>query len=720
MANKVKGSVLQGTGIDVVGLGDGVQLLVPGNDVTAVYSRSIKAGANVSLTLTDEGTSVTIVASGTGGGVSGEANTTSNLGTGVGIAAPKSGVNLPMKSLKAGANILLTSDANEITIAAAGGGGGGVSPFAVITAFGAVGDFVPAAGSTGLGTNNDAAVNAAIASGKPLWIPAGNFLITWASQQNLQNITTTGPGTLWGSTNVGITKIGKMVSIGTTRSHEMQSVGGIKLGGESGDGFRWYMGHHNWSQIQPTKYGAPTQFQLYPSVVCGLATTMSPSVLKAVHGSFDASRMTVGDHIGFGNEVFKIASFISPTQITVTKFDGSSPSFNTNTTQRTFYHAYEIAQGTCNVNGTTVTYLSGEQYPFGVRQDHMYAIINGTKYNVASGPESVGANSLTLASSAGTLSNATIEFRRCWGYWAYVTLLRLQGLGGGIETNCGLYLNIRNEAVLFNSGYGSTYYGDMRVNANKIYLGCGDGTGGTESMEIGSDYNSLGGLYGSESVRVHKIPGGTANRIDIIGGASSFAPAITMRSSTEANQALGFDLQGNGTFRFTAGSFGRTVTEIYAPAGTNTWPTLAAGTTTPAFGVAGSATDIDLKLQPKGSGKTIVGSQLVANSGSWIAMSFSFLNGWTDATWGISAKYRLDVGSRVVRFSGQISGGANGSKIHVLPVGYRPLRTVMLSTVGSGVTAAAVQIWTDGSVHGFGVGSPVTQVVLDGLTFSLD
>lgn len=55
---------------------------------------------------------------------SGEANTTSNLGAGEGIAAPKSGVNLPFKSLTAGSNVTITSDANEITISSTGGGGG--------------------------------------------------------------------------------------------------------------------------------------------------------------------------------------------------------------------------------------------------------------------------------------------------------------------------------------------------------------------------------------------------------------------------------------------------------------------------------------------------------------------------------------------------------------------------------------------------------------------
>lgn len=55
----------------------------------------------------------------------GEDNTTSNEGTGVGLAMPKSGVNLPFKSLKAGANVTITYDTNSVTIASTGDGGGG-------------------------------------------------------------------------------------------------------------------------------------------------------------------------------------------------------------------------------------------------------------------------------------------------------------------------------------------------------------------------------------------------------------------------------------------------------------------------------------------------------------------------------------------------------------------------------------------------------------------
>ena len=55
----------------------------------------------------------------------GEDNTTSNEGTGVGLAMPKSGVNLPFKSLKAGENVTITYDTDSVTIASTGGGGGG-------------------------------------------------------------------------------------------------------------------------------------------------------------------------------------------------------------------------------------------------------------------------------------------------------------------------------------------------------------------------------------------------------------------------------------------------------------------------------------------------------------------------------------------------------------------------------------------------------------------
>jgi len=63
------------------------------------------------------------------GAAGGEVNDGANLGTGQGIFASKSGVDLQFKSLRAGANITLSASGTEITINSSGGGGGGNSYF---------------------------------------------------------------------------------------------------------------------------------------------------------------------------------------------------------------------------------------------------------------------------------------------------------------------------------------------------------------------------------------------------------------------------------------------------------------------------------------------------------------------------------------------------------------------------------------------------------------
>jgi hypothetical protein len=53
----------------------------------------------------------------------GETNTTSTKGLGEGLTLPKEGVDLPFKSITAGANITLTASAEELEISSSGGGG---------------------------------------------------------------------------------------------------------------------------------------------------------------------------------------------------------------------------------------------------------------------------------------------------------------------------------------------------------------------------------------------------------------------------------------------------------------------------------------------------------------------------------------------------------------------------------------------------------------------
>jgi len=180
-------------------------------------------------------------------------------------------------------------------------------------------------------------------------------------------------------------------------------------------------------------------------------------------------------------------------------------------------------------------------------------------------------------------------------------LIRLQGIEGGVETTAGMYINVCGEAVLFSGATQAGLAGPMRINANRIRIG---NDAGTEQVEVGVDYTAVGGYKGAESLRVVPISS-AVNRIQAAGGASGFAPTLAARGSNP-NPDMGFDLQGNGTFRFTAGTFARTVSEIYAPASTTAWPTLSAGVGAATFSVNGAASNIDIVTAPKGlSGRNL-------------------------------------------------------------------------------------------------------------------
>lgn len=444
------------------------------------------------------------------------------------------------------------------------GSGGAITNYHTFTG---VADFVLGPGSTKVsGTDNSAAMDAALATNLEIYVPAGNYWISnLTTRNNMSFAHITGPGVLWGYTNVGYTKLGRTLSVGTNRSHEAGSVGGLTVGGEDDSyGMRLWAGHHNWMQFQSTRYGAPSQIQIYPSVWSCTAYPVSPDRLNAVYGTFDTTELFVGDYIGWNGGLY-VTTYVSASYITVTKaFVGGSPGWATNAAlEKPVFKAYETSTGTCNTSGTTVTYVTGEQFPYGYSGDHMYAFINGVKYTVTTGPESAGANTLILSTSAGTQTGVSIKFYRQYAPWSYVSLLRLQGIAGGKESVGVFSLNTRNEILI---GAAATHYtlaGNMRVEAPRIRIGGGEqypynGTTDSYGIEViepmdnlsfGAHYVSLGGYNGREALRTITWNAYT-DHLTVYGSVSGVNPGPNIAAEgTSANLDISLTPKGTGAVR---------------------------------------------------------------------------------------------------------------------------------------------------------------------------
>jgi hypothetical protein len=103
---------LTGENLGIPGLAnDGLGLYSHQFDNTLFFKR-LKAGASVTLSENDNSVIISLAA----GSGPGEANDGQNLGTGSGIFAMKSGLNLQFKSLVAGNNVTLSSTGTDITI----------------------------------------------------------------------------------------------------------------------------------------------------------------------------------------------------------------------------------------------------------------------------------------------------------------------------------------------------------------------------------------------------------------------------------------------------------------------------------------------------------------------------------------------------------------------------------------------------------------------------
>lgn len=285
------------------------------------------------------------------------------------------------------------------------------------------------------GTDNSASILTALATGKSVHIPPGNYYVNDSDiDRALENGRFVGPGRIFSGWLTGRDEEqGKMHALGICSPLRGEvGAGGILLGGEgvnnTGMGV-WASARSGWA-ARP-KDPSYHEFNLYPHLPIGMGEGQSgTSNILFTYGNFDGftDLIEVGDYIGFGLFRYKISALITG-GFSVNTVGGVPVNFPTDT-ERTYRWAYDVRRGICNVSGTTVTFVDGEAFWTFLYGDNKNRIkINGTWYEVTA---IAGPRQLTIASSPGTLNGAAFIQKTHVGF---TTGFRIQSMFGGREEN---------------------------------------------------------------------------------------------------------------------------------------------------------------------------------------------------------------------------------------------------------------------------------------------
>jgi hypothetical protein len=478
-------------------------------------------------------------------------------------------------------------------------------------------------GADPTGTNNSVsafiAANSTATANASIYVPAGTYLLN--SDVNIQNrkiiangATFTGSGKLINglleTTSGFVSRQGSYVAAGTPADIIGVGKGGFLVGGgqpNSTNGtFISCDGATNWLAVLPSKNYNPQEFIIYSSSGQGYATSVSGTgnITRVTGTEFDSN--WIGKTLYFLRKKFKVSSVANINSLTVTELDNSPVTFSLNETEA-YNYFYTSGSGLCNVNGSTVTFVSGDPFVPLFFTDFEFTL-NGTPYTISSF-DSV--TQYTLSSPFGTGTNIPFTWRG--NINDQITTLRVQAIQGSDEENVNLMSiagdNFLGRYYTLNTGTAGSY-GQYRP----IFIGSGNYTDLSYQHQIGcyprnylgsggQGYVSLGGVQGREGLRVLNPNTSAAleNRFEVQGAASTFAPSLRVAGS-DANIALALDAKGNGEFSVTQ-DFTRTIFKAQSVGSTVNWLNLLASSTgVPTEIYAdGANTDIGIKLTPKGS-----------------------------------------------------------------------------------------------------------------------
>lgn len=478
--------------------------------------------------------------------------------------------------------------------------------------FGAVGDGVTDDTQAFIDANTFAP------AGMPIYVPAGTYLLTSDVNALRRQFLFQGASTLGGNligalvqridpgTGAWSYGVGESLQYGSYYRFGRNAGGPIGLtvgGGDPADGIDGNVFfpdvYGGWTTVMPSKYLSAAEFAIQPSSSAGACTTsISGNTVTRVSGG-DFLAEFVGRRIYIDQGRYLVASVDVVAQtLTVTNLNGSAVTF-ASAGPFTFIVVGVSCSGICNTSGTAVTRVSGD--PFVPLTNTEYRIkINGTQYTASSVTDF---NTLVLSTSAGSQTGVPYEF------WTSVddlsSAVRVHRLSGaGFEENITIGAYAAGYFHIQAAGGGGRQY--------PLYIGTGYGTGGEKRKQIALQANgrlTLGGDAGFCSLEIDGRDGVASNSFSMGGAATGGGvPGLTV-AGADADIGMSISTKGGGVLKFFSANYGAQQFEIgQLNTGTSWLGVCSDAFDQPRLYAAGAATNIDIQLVPKGTGRVILGA----------------------------------------------------------------------------------------------------------------